>query len=243
MKNSLRYGICFVGLILMGLVVKGTMGSRSSTKVEMNLSGNRQVDAGGRHSLDSEGTKPLSQLEQLNSNNGTSEVVELPRGSGASGLSAEQIKALELYNKKKSLIFGRPNLNNDENGLEDIELLRSFEPILKMVFSGGSREEQFQGMAVEMLLDARLNKRSEVALDVLTSVIEDPQIEDSSLQNRTRERLAEIKADILYHWSAHEEGVSNTIESLLPGPVSKRIWDNVVKAQEQNQKESLALAR
>lgn len=95
-----------------------------------------------------------------------------------------------------------------------------------------------QNSAVDMLLEALRSGDSTVATEVLKTVVSDQQVEDSALDISSRENLAGIKAEVLYQWSALNPVQSSQIASWLPGPVSKRIWQNVVTAQASNIAES-----
>jgi len=95
-----------------------------------------------------------------------------------------------------------------------------------------------QNSAVDMLLEALRSGDSTVATEVLKAVVTDRQVEDGALDISSRENLAGIKAEVLYQWSALNPVQSGQIASWLPGPVSQRIWQNVVTAQASNIAES-----
>jgi hypothetical protein len=105
-----------------------------------------------------------------------------------------------------------------------------------------AQEAMEQNAAIDLLLDAVRTGDNEVAIDVLRSVVTDGQVEDESLDRTTRENLAGIKAEVLFQWSALKPAQASELAGLLPGPVSQRIWQNVVDAQQSNLNESAALA-
>ena len=105
-----------------------------------------------------------------------------------------------------------------------------------------AKEAGEQNAAIDMLLDALKSGDSEVAVDVLRSVVTDGQVEDESIDRSTRENLAGIKAEVLFQWSALKPAQASELASLLPGPISQKIWQNVVDAQQSNLNESAALA-
>jgi hypothetical protein len=102
--------------------------------------------------------------------------------------------------------------------------------------------QRLQNQAVDLLLEARLGG-SQIAGQVLRSVVTDGQVEKESLSRSDRQAFAELKADVLYRWSAREPAITAELPGWLPGPVSQKIWRNVVNAQEQNQLESAEEAR
>lgn len=96
-----------------------------------------------------------------------------------------------------------------------------------------------QNTAIEMLIEALRSGDSEVASEVLKGVIKDSQIEDGQLEMSIRSNLAGIKAEILFQWSALRPTQAQELATLLPGPVSRKIWQNVIDAQTSNVAESV----
>ncbi|OFZ29161.1 MAG: hypothetical protein A2622_14055 [Bdellovibrionales bacterium RIFCSPHIGHO2_01_FULL_40_29] len=88
---------------------------------------------------------------------------------------------------------------------------------------------------IDLLLEALKSDQKNLAEQVILSIIGDPQIEDESLNFEYRERMAGIKAELMYHASSIE---TETFKKFLPGPVSEKILNNVVEAQTQNIMES-----
>jgi hypothetical protein len=95
-----------------------------------------------------------------------------------------------------------------------------------------------QNMAVEMLLEALRSGDTGVATEVLKGVVSDKQVEDTHLDMATRESLAGVKAEVLYQWSAQIPTQAGELAGLLPGPVSQKIWQNVINMQASNVAES-----
>ena len=87
-----------------------------------------------------------------------------------------------------------------------------------------------QNTAVEMLIEALRSGDSQVAAEVLKGVIKDSQIEDPKLDMGIRSNLAGIKAEILFQWTALRPTQAQELATLLPGPVSQKIWQNVIDA-------------
>jgi hypothetical protein len=100
-----------------------------------------------------------------------------------------------------------------------------------------------QDTALDMLIEALKSGDSAVAAGVLGDVVKDGQVESSTMEQSAREQLAGLKAEILYQWSAFKPDMASNLQSMLPGPVSRRIWSNVVKMQQENLAESEAEAR
>lgn len=95
--------------------------------------------------------------------------------------------------------------------------------------------QDLRNEAIDLLFDARGTSSGPIAEKVLRAVIEDDQIENDKADRGVRQELAGVKAEILYHWSSLEPALSDEIHSWLPGPVSEKIWQNVVEAQNQNE--------
>lgn len=91
-----------------------------------------------------------------------------------------------------------------------------------------------QDEAVDFLLDALQEGAVDVAAGVLGKVVQDGQIESSTLDSSVRSHLAGIKGEILYHWVALEPHQEARVAALLPGPVSKKIWQNVQELHASN---------
>jgi hypothetical protein len=95
-----------------------------------------------------------------------------------------------------------------------------------------------QDAAIDMLLAALKEGDKTAASAALQAVVQDKQIEDTGLERSAREQLAGLKAEILYQWSATQPDMTASIVAWLPGPVSQKIWQNVLRMQQSNQAES-----
>jgi len=123
--------------------------------------------------------------------------------------------------------------------LANVDFLRGAGELLKRPAELESEEYDKQARAMDLLLEALSSPSKDVAAEVLRSVVEDPQIENEKLDLKTRQALAGVKGEVMYHWSAMDpEGAGRNIPSWLPGPVSRKIWQNVTEMQEENLRES-----
>ncbi len=164
------------------------------------------------------------------------------KGSSIAGDDKNFAGAAELaeYAKLKSHVF-----LNDEGRARKKELLRDekfikgLEGLLKTAAGNDMQLLEAQSQAIDLLIEARASGSDDVAGEVLRSVVEDSSIENEKVNVADRKALAGVKADLLYQWTAQEPLVADKIRSWLPGPVSEKIWKNVMHAQEQNELESL----
>lgn len=145
---------------------------------------------------------------------------------------------LKEFQKLKKKVF----LDNDEKRrlselTRDPEFLSSLAPLFDI---SAERNEDEVNAAIDLLLDAATKEKSETAASVLMGVISDPSIENLDIPEKPREQLAGIKAEILFLWTAASPDRAQHMASMLPGPVSQRLWENVLTAQERNRNESLA---
>ncbi len=99
-----------------------------------------------------------------------------------------------------------------------------------------------QAAAVDLLVDALGAGDKLVAEEALMSVVLDKQVEDTSLPRAVRDQMAGIKAEVLYYWAAHRPHQSGQLQAALPGPVSQKIWNNVMASHQSNTAESQAEA-
>ena len=99
--------------------------------------------------------------------------------------------------------------------------------------------EKDQDSAVDFLLAALKEGDRDFAESTILNVIKDAQVENSALQMDQREVLASLKGELLFHGSAIRPASFQNIASILPGPVSLRIWQNVQAKQAQYLEESM----
>lgn len=123
--------------------------------------------------------------------------------------------------------------------LHDERFLKGLEGLLKTSANNDMQILEAQSQAIDLLIEARAAGSSEVAGEVLRSVVEDSSIENEKVNLSDRKALAGTKAELLYQWTAQEPLVAERVKDWLPGPVSKKIWNNVMHAQAQNELESL----
>ena len=95
-----------------------------------------------------------------------------------------------------------------------------------------------QEAAVDALVDAFKKGDKESAAQAMAEIVEDSQVENIKLATDLREQLAGVKAEVLYHWTALAPAKASQIARRLPGPVSRKIWNNVEQVQQNNLAES-----
>lgn len=150
------------------------------------------------------------------------------------GFSNELIDYARL--KSKVLLTDAAKAQKEKLVL-NVDLLKALEGLLKSAASDPQIQEM-RNDAIDLLLDARSAGAGGAAEQVLRAVIEDKQIEDERIDQSLRRTLAGVKAEILYQWSSLEPARSDEIQSWLPGPISEKIWHNVIEAQNQNEMDS-----
>lgn len=141
------------------------------------------------------------------------------------------LKSIVLPNEEQKAM--RTELLTNSRLLKAVALRLTKQPLMDL---------SDQDVAVDILLDALKDGDSRAAEEALREVVKDEQLEDSTLTSGVREQLAGIKAEVLYQWSAMVPQGANQLASLLPGPVSQRIWQNVLSMQSRNLAESKAEA-
>jgi hypothetical protein len=156
-------------------------------------------------------------------------------------ISQSQRELLKKYSVLKQKVF----LSESEKSaraayLNDTALLLGLLPVLRMPASTID-QHQAQDAALDLLLEARADAQSDAAGAVLRSVVEDDSIEKTALSMNERTSVAGLKAEVLFKWSAQEPTLLSDMPKWLPGPISRKIWSNVLAAQDQNTAESMAL--
>ncbi|MBL7689507.1 MAG: hypothetical protein JNJ49_15830 [Bdellovibrionaceae bacterium] len=160
-------------------------------------------------------------------------------------LSAKTKDSLLEFEKTKKIVLATSTDDEEkqrqlkERMFQDASLMRELELLLKAPAMGNHELASQQMTALDVLFDAMNSKSADLAEKVLAAVVEDRTIEDESLDSNRRQALAEVKAEVLYRWSAAEPGQVDQIVGMLPGPVSQKIWGNVIETQEQNAAESI----
>lgn len=95
-----------------------------------------------------------------------------------------------------------------------------------------------QNGIIDLLVEALRAGDSAAAEQAILDVIKDAQVEDAKLAQNTRELLAGVKAELLYQSSSIKPQLAAQFDTILPGPVSQKIWKNV----QQQQADNLALS-
>ncbi|NJL26185.1 MAG: hypothetical protein HC902_14200 [Calothrix sp. SM1_5_4] len=169
-----------------------------------------------------------------------SSVPSSPKDTPMPFVYREQISA---YAELRAKVFLSPaEQARKRQLLRDSPFLRAMgKRLVEPSRSEGVQEDQDAG--VDLLLEALREGDSGVAAEVLRDVVQDPQIENAALDMKIREQLAGIKAEVLYQWSAQRPAVTDDLVRWLPGPVSQKIWANVVRMQQSNLAESEAERR
>lgn len=90
-----------------------------------------------------------------------------------------------------------------------------------------------RNQSLALLLDG-LAMNSPYIHDILSQTVADKSIEYSTLPISERQLMAEFKAEILFSWSSSQPEQMTFISSLLPGPVSQKIWENILNEQSKN---------
>jgi hypothetical protein len=97
--------------------------------------------------------------------------------------------------------------------------------------------EPLQFAALDVVFEA-LKIGSLEAHKHLQNIVADGFIENPNNEFSQRQAQAELKAEVLYRWLASSPELENEMRSALPGEVSKRLWENVKRAHENNIMES-----
>ena len=147
------------------------------------------------------------------------------------------------YSKlKEKVILTDGEIAQKKRLVQDADLIASLADFLKMPTEAPDESGQYD--AIDLLFEARkASSVKEVAETVLRSLVEDPVVEDPDMDRETREDMAGLKAEVLFQWTSVDPAKALEVERLLPGPVSRRIWENVQEEQRMNLQESALEAR
>jgi hypothetical protein len=149
-------------------------------------------------------------------------------------------KEVRAYAKLVRKIFPTASdLAEKQRLLASQALIKAMGERLLMAASNPMGVEE-QDLAIDFLFEALRTDEGAPAVEALEAVITDKQVEDEALNAGARENLAGVKGEVLYRWSAIAPGKSEALEKALPGPVSVKLWQNVVEAQSMNLAESQA---
>jgi len=109
----------------------------------------------------------------------------------------------------------------------------------KVLLLPNKNEPALQDRALEFLLEAAKTGDPNAAA-ALDAVISDDAIEGNSVARPVQQFKAELKATALYQWTSSNPEQEAHVATLLPGPVSQKIWRNVLAQQANNVSESEA---
>jgi hypothetical protein len=158
-----------------------------------------------------------------------------------------QIEKLHNFQRIQDKVFQsseeeilRKSLIKDRSLIEDMgAFLLDPRRFAKLDSVAAKELEKDQDSAVDFLLAALKEGDRDFAESTILNVIKDAQVENSALQMDQREVLASLKGELLFHGSAIRPASFQNIASILPGPVSLRIWQNVQAKQAQYLEESM----
>ena len=160
------------------------------------------------------------------------------KGTTSMSRSYEYTEEVEMYARLTAKAFLTPAEEQTLHGLvRDENLLKSLTKVLLEPAWTHERIRQ-QDAAIEILIAGLRGSSSAAAASALRSVVEDRQIENPYLAAKDREQLAGLKAEVLFLWSSSSPEMASNIRSWLPGPVSIKIWSNVIRMQKANVTES-----
>ncbi|MBY0315801.1 MAG: hypothetical protein K2Q26_09795 [Bdellovibrionales bacterium] len=169
----------------------------------------------------------------------TSSKVETPSPSVVRPHLAEELPKITPHLERFSHLQVKALRTSDEEDQWAAMLSNPF--ILKkmqiLLVSPTQEHVKQKNQALAFVLESLKRGESEAKL-VLESLISDPWIESNEGQRPQLQFQAELKAEAMFTWSSLYPEQSTHIESLLPGPVSQKIWQNVVAQQDLNSSES-----
>lgn len=182
----------------------------------------------------------IGKIQNMNRNEGSkgSEVTAIERKNDKVWSDFKYADEIASYSVIQSKVF----LSEDEKALrkkflEDQDMLRSFKSIL-LIPAQDMKTMKMQNAALDILFESFELDPQGISLELFKDVISNPTVEDAQLSSQERQAVAEIKAEILFRVSAAVPESRAELESLLPGPVSQRLWQNVVAQQKSNLAES-----
>ncbi len=95
-----------------------------------------------------------------------------------------------------------------------------------------------QNAAIDLILESLKSSNPQSAVEAILEVAKDSQVENNLIESSVRQSLAGTKAELLYQGSALRPDLFTSVEALLPGPVSQKIWKNIQHKQFENASES-----
>lgn len=224
MRNKIMFSVIGVGIVCASVV--GALRESSREKEVLMAPGSRVDIAGvGERAPASiaPSTAPVGSVEALPKE--TTPLTYFQKEVAAYSKLVRKIFPNEGDVKEKQALFG------------SLEFMKAMgQRLLKPALNAKALEEQ--DLAMDFLFEALNSEQELVAEGLLRDVIVDKQVEDRKLSPEARENLAGLKGEVLHRWTSMRPHVSEKLQQELPGPVSERVWANVVEAQAVNMAES-----
>lgn len=165
------------------------------------------------------------------------EVVKVP--IALAPLTAEErqrlTKQLELFQELDVKVLMNPS--EKERYVAALSDKDTHKLIKRTILMANAENIKLQNLSTEFLVSA-IESNIDVS-QLMKEIIADSTIESTSAPQAHRQIQAELKAELIYSWSSHSPQYTLGIESLLPGPVSQRIWSNIQNTHANNAEESL----
>ncbi|MBC7466125.1 MAG: hypothetical protein H7256_09035 [Bdellovibrio sp.] len=171
-------------------------------------------------------------------------VAALPAATATSKiqfLTEAQYNSLDQYHEIKTKVFvSEKEKSLKKQFMTDNELIKSLKNFITEapVSERGSDDDVKKNLALDLLIEASVSSNSAEATAALMDIVQDKKIEDEKIPVADRQSMAEIKADLLYTWTARLPNQASQIDKVIPGPVTSKIWKNAQEAQAQNRTES-----
>lgn len=128
--------------------------------------------------------------------------------------------------------------------LSDYDYIKNLSLYLRS--TGAMKNADFkinQDTAIDLLLESLKIGDAVAARSAILEIARDNQVENQNLELEIRETLAGVKGELIYHATALYPNSFTEIPDLLPGPVSRKIWENVKEKQRLNHSESVTESR
>ncbi|MFN7729709.1 MAG: hypothetical protein ACK5P7_11180 [Bdellovibrio sp.] len=148
----------------------------------------------------------------------------------------DQIESFRSLSKK--VFLSDEERRTKRELLESKDFLKSLAGLLKVGAGQSTEMKQTQDAALDVLFESLRADQASPGVEVLAEVVSDGQIENEATDMVTKRDLAGVKAEVLYYWSSLDPASAGRIEQALPGPISRRIWENVISVQKNNLAES-----
>jgi hypothetical protein len=118
--------------------------------------------------------------------------------------------------------------------LRNSEVLKEMQSLLMR-----AEPDEFERDLVAMdILVKSLETSPEFSRELVEAFVFDATVEKSQLSPEEQQYLAELKGELIYHWIAYEPERLEEIERQLPGPISKKLFQNAKEMRMANLLES-----